>query len=369
MTSPYSGGQTTYGSPGSQGGAQSPLDASILEPETSGSSGGSMYGLGSVKDMTVDLDGNQVKAEDAIQRVLQQSSPSQIAQIQSYLWKGGFYSDNADAPNLGVWGPDDIKALGDVVSTSAQTNVPVMDFLRRSAAYGVYTGIAGAVSGHNGSVSQSARLEIRQADPKALAQNIDRAFKELTGRRASKEEKAGFVAAFNAAYKAAQTANFEAQYGSIDPLDPGAAPMPPEYLPTAPPGAPDIPHGRFGFGAVREGIQRAQSYAANAAFTEANGGGSFGNLVGLAYQNVLNSEENARRYQADQQFLQLADQPMWDQGGGSFGSGSGSGTFTTQDFDPQAYAESYVRDHATGEVGGHDAATTFNMFLNILRGQ
>lgn len=362
MTSPYSGGQTTFGSPGTQGGAQG-IDATILEPEGSGSTGGSQYGLGAAKDLTVDLDGNPLKAEDAMQRLLQQSSPSQIAQLQSYLWKGGFYGDSADPPNLGVWSPDDRKALADVVSIAGQTNVPVLDYLRRSAAYGVYTGIAGAVHGHGGSVSASGRLEVQQADPKTLAVNIDRAFKELTGRKASPAEKAGFVAAFNAAYRASQVANYESQYGSIDPEVPGAAPLPPEYLQTAP----TPPHGGL-FNVGEAAVAGLQFGMENKAFIDANGGPNALNLMGLAGQNVLNNEENARRYQADQQFLELADQPMWDQGGGMTGGGMGSSSFTTQDFDPQAYAESYVREHAIGEVGGHDASTAFSTFLAILNG-
>jgi hypothetical protein len=287
-----------------------------------------------------------IPAEQAIQYLLQHLTPDQIAQYQSYMWKGGLYGSKP-APNLGVWGPDDLNALQTALSTVGQltytddtgTHGPeLMEYLRRQAAYGVYSGIANAVHSRNAAVDASGKVTVTQADPKALAQQIDAEFKALTGRKATNAEKAGFVAAYNAAYKASVIANVQADMGQAG-LDLPAPPLP--FTPKDK--LPQIP-------AIVAG---ADPFATTNA--------------GIAGANTAIAAQNAQGQAADQQFLALADQPMPGQPG-SAGASGGLTVSTQQAWDPNAFAESYVREHAAGEVGGHDASSVFNSFLNILKG-
>ena len=43
-----------------------------------------------------------------------------------------------------------------------------------------------------------------------------------------------------------------------------------------------------------------------------------------------------------------------------------TGEVIEQDFDPGAFAEQYVRENATAEVGANDLTNTFQNFLNII---
>ena len=300
------------------GGAQSGAgnkyldEAGIIAPEAgansrskfglNGSIAGAKVTVGVLFPVTTDSAG-QATAEQVMEQFAK-ASPGVKAQIQHMLMLGGFYSASASSPNYGVLSKADLDAMAEAVTTAAQTGADLGDYLTRQAKFGQYTGAAAAL-GSSGQV-------IKQADPLALAAQIDAEYQRLTGKKATPSERAGFIAAYQAAYKQFQqnaTAAAAAQGGTVDTS--GYSTARPIELPT---------------------------------FDATMSPDRYDEMVAYADQR---DAEN------------LALQP----------TAPADGTDTTVDeFDPAAFAEQYVRQNAAASTGAHDLTSTFSNFLQILGG-
>jgi hypothetical protein len=287
-------------------GAQARVDAGVLAP-VGGVGGKSQFGLGQLSGAPIVLGGllpvtpnadGTVTAEDVLKAFATAPAPL-VAQIQHLLMLGGFYSSKSSVPNYGVLNKDDIDAFTQATSTAAQTGADLNEYLQRQAKFGEYTGAAAAAV-------QKAQV-IQKADPLALAGLIDQEFKKLTGKKATPQERAGFIAAYNATFTAKQNADYAAQTAAQGPVGD------PNYN-TAPVQA---------FDPLKIGPDRAE--ALNAQVDQSN----------------LMAEPTAPATPA---------------------------AVTTQDFDPSAFAEQYVRENAGASTGAHDLSNQFQSFLSILGG-
>lgn len=380
---------------GAQSGSGVPyMDPSLLTlPDVGGASKGSPYGLsGAVANMPINVGSllhinkppGQITANDVME-AFAHADPGTIAQIQSYLYKGGnFYKSGTQWSdiNIGVLNPDDLDAFRKAVDTAAQTSADLSDYLRRQAAFGVYQGVSGRVIGRTGGVAAAAAsgqaLRVETPNPMNLVPYIEEEYKKLTGRKPTASEKAGFVAAYTAAYRQIQVDNYTREYAAAN----AAAGTGPGAASSAPPGyeklvgssrnvAGGLGKSYVGKLTPAEQAQQELNYSVELGLPDMG----VANLIagGIPSEvNVRRAAENAKRYAQDQQFLALADQPMPGMPGYGTGGAAAASSFQTvqqeQNFDPAAFAENYVRTHAVGEAGGHDAANTFDMFLNILRG-
>lgn len=355
---------TTPSGAQSGAGAQLLADAGILAPADSGSGGdSSRYGLGNLSSIPINLGGlfgpvdkEAVTAEDAMD-ALSHASPSVIAQVQSYLWKGGFYGSSTAWTdiNIGVLNPRDIDAFKAVVKLSAQTvtadpktgkavgGMDLSDYLRRQAAFGVYQGVTQGAHASRSSTEDT--LTLSTPDPKALGSVIDAEYKRLTGRKPSPSERAGFVAAFTAAHKQLQISNFTS-------LHPGTGEQGPGEFSTAAPQYEQVPD------ELKDQNAADTMLITNPGITDAEN---------ARRQSIL--KRNAALHQTDQEFLALADQPMPGMGGAAAGGASALSTVNVQeDYNPTAFADEYIRNHNLGETGAHDATGVFSMFLNMISG-
>lgn len=301
-----------------QTGAQSQAlkDAGVINLPAVGSSSGSVYGLdNAVAATNVTLGGvaallnlpATATADQVMKAFAQAKDPRVIAKIQAYMQAGRMYGPKANI-DTGVVGADDIAAFKSVVTTVAQNGADLGDFLTRTAQYGAYTGVAASLSGK--------QTTIKQGDPLALGAIIEREFQAMTGRKATPAEKAGFIVAYNAAYKTLQENTIAAENTTVTAGDPNYSTAPPAPVT----GLPDAATG------ARFSDHLSSDGPAIAAAEDA------GNLSQIP---TLNS----------------------------------TSTPTEQDsFDPSAFADEYVRRHAGGETGAHDVATQFSNFLSILGG-
>ena len=311
----------TAPSTGNSAGAQALTAAGIQLPSTL-SSGKSQFGLGTLSGSPVSVggllpvlgkDGSLITPSkdgtytaEQVMQAFASASPAVIAQIQHQLMLGGFYSANGYMPNYGIVNKEDLDAFSKAVQTSAQTGGSLSEYLARQAKFGEYQGVAAAMG-------QQKPLQIQKADPLQLGALIDSTYKSLTGKKPTDAEKAGFVAAYNAAYSQLQRDNYNAQAA-------------------------------------------AQTPAVDTTYSTAPVEGGTG-LQGLNPLVAHDTSMDSLSQTPDA--ANLAKEPT---------APPTAGSFTQQDFDPQAFADNYVRSHATGQVGGHDAANTFDMFLNILKG-
>lgn len=362
--------------------------AGIIVPQ--GGDTKSMYNLSSeiakatVTGSPVPVNSANPTAEQVLS-ALAHADPSTIAQVQMYLYKGGFYPNGTrwQDINLGVVRPDDISAFKDAVTVAAQTGSDLSDYIKRQAAWGVYTGATSLTGSSRKSVNVLGAatasgnvLTIEKPDPKAIGRTIDKEFQALLGHKPSAHERAGFIAAYTNAYQQIQIDNYNRQVAAMTGGgDAGAEPIggssaAPQYLPTAP----DLKPGANLLGNIaKAGVMAIGTEAFRDSFPKA---GAFGVTqsaqAGLA--NVLNTQTNARLSAQDQAFLALADKPLPGMPGYSSsgtGAGAASGATTVaqqQNYDPQAYADEWIQQHHTAEAGAHSATDVFSSFLNILHG-
>lgn len=310
------------------------------------------------------------------------ADPKTIAQMQMYLYKGGFYGSTPWTDlNLGVIRPDDLDAFKNAVTVAAQTGADLSEYVRRQAAWGVYTGAtangAAGSGGRSGSGSAASRtVTIDRPDPKALGKTIDVEFQKLLGHKPNAHERAGFIAAYTSAYQKVQIENYQRQYGiSAGEQLPGpvsGSSAAPQMLPTEPAKAfslmdlfGDLPS-KIGPGVNPVSPNDWSSYLRNLPDDVAAKG------VVPARLSAHNAMVNQRNIAADNSFLALADQPLPGMAGYSAGSSGGRGSLSTvvqqQNFDPQAFADEWVQQHHTAEAGAHSVADVFSSFLNILHG-
>lgn len=310
---------------GNTPGAQALAQSGITLPSAGNSK--SIYGLGNVSGQQVNVGGllpivdssgkpvtPQIQGQttdgtytaEQVMAAFAHASPQTIAQIQHMLMLGGFYSSASYTPNYGVLNADDLTAMGKAVTTAAQTGADLNEYLARQAKFGEYTGVAAAMG-------QNKPREIKKADPLQLGSMIEKEFQDLTGRKATPAEKAGFIAAYNAAYTQAQQDAYnsadKAAGGGVDTAGYNTAPLP------------DV-----GMGGLNPSVAHDTSI------------------------DALNERQTAV------QFSQEPQQPAQ------------ATTYTTQDFDPAAFAEEFVKQHAGAETGAHDIASQFSNFLSIVNG-
>lgn len=384
--------QTGGGSGGSAGGnvggtgAQSGqgnqylTDAGILAP--TGGGGSSMYGLNSQIAKAQVLGSpfptadpsKPVTAEEVMKAFAESSNPALIAQLQMYLYKGGFYGSSVrwQDINLGVIRPDDLSAMAGAVEVAAQTQSDISDYIKRQAAWGVYTGSTSlkgsSRSGSGFGASVAASETFTKSDPKAIGAMLDKEFKQILGHKPSAAERAGFIAAFQAAERQNFEQNLRARYaattgaGSPQPVSGSSAPPDYEQLIDAPGDPRDI----------GENMRLARA-AGIASFGDLDINGVTGtentNLSRAAVYNYNVDQRNAVLRAQDNAFLALADQPlpgMVGYGASAAGAGAGVNVIEQTDFDPQAWADEWIQQHHTAEAGAHSATDKFEMFLNLL---
>lgn len=381
---------------GAQSGAGNKyMDLAGLMTPPGGSGGSSIYGLGSVssqpvvlgdlirymdpKDVTTDKDGNQVAtAENVMKALVRSKNPQVIAQLQSYMYKAGLYGSKRWADiNLGVINPEDISALGNAVQDAALTGADLSDYLRRQAAWGVYTG-APFSHGRGGSGGSSASagvsgttLTLDKPDPKAIGATIDREFQKMLGHKPTAAERAGFIAAYSNAYQQVQIDNYNRQIAAVTKQSGAAGPdagstKPPVYMPLASVPAPytDTPENRAALhvdqGAFLQTLRNLPDDVAGQGI----------DVPALSEANYTLNRQNKAK---DDALLALADQPLPGMPGyTAAGAAGGIGSFTTvqqqQNYDPVAYADEWIQQHHTAESGAHSATDVFSMFLNLLHG-
>lgn len=325
----------TAPSTGNSAGAQALAASGINLPDVS-SSTKSQFGLGAVAGTPVQVgglfpvvgkDGKAITpgkdgtyTAEQVMQAFANASPSTIAQIQHQLILGGFYGSSSYTPNYGILNADDLKAFANATTVAAQTGGNLNEYLNRQAKFGEYQGVAAAVA-QNGGKPRT----IQKADPLQLSSLIEKEFQSLTGRKPTDAERSGFVAAYNAAYTQIQNSNYDsaaAAAGNAATV-PSYSSAPPDYL---------TPHP-----------------------ADTHGG-----LAGFIGQAVNGTVDAANSLLAGQDMQNLQAEPQVP-------TQAGAGTVTQQDFDPAAFAEQYVREHATGETDAHDVASQFSNFLQIVQ--
>jgi hypothetical protein len=319
---------------GNSAGAQALAASGITLPDLA--SGKSQFGLGTLSSAPVQVgglfpvvgkdgapvtpgQGGTYTAEQIVQSFAS-ASPSTIAQIQHMLILGGFYGSSSYTPNYGVLNKEDLDAFTKATTVAAQTGGSLAEYLTRQAKFGEYQGVAAAMNLNGGKPRQ-----IQKADPLALSAMITKEFQALTGKKPTDAERAGFIAAYNNAFTALQNSNYDSLAAAQ-----GQGPSASSDYSSA---APDYVHpqadtnGPLGF--LGAGV----------------------NAVGNAVNTIL-GKQDAANLQAEPQAI----------------PGQTPGAATQQDFDPQSFAENYVRQHATADVGAHDVAGQFANFLTLLKG-
>jgi hypothetical protein len=375
---PQPGAAPTPSGAQSGSGNQYLQDAGVLAP-VGGASGGSKYGLGATASMNVV--GSPVPVNSAnptaeqVMEALAHADPATIAQMQAYLYKSGkFYKSSTrwQDLNLGVLGPDDLDAFAKAVSTAAQTGADLTDYIRRMAAWGVYTGATSQNSSGRGSGSSSSStsggiLTIEKPDPKAIGQTIDKEFQKLLGHKPSAHERAGFIAAYTNAYQQVQIENYNAQVAAATGGKPGAEPISGSSAPPAL--EPEVE----GAGNIGENMRFAEAASQNSLLGLLTPGAVPNPLQVEANDNYQAHERNQALVNQDNAFLSLADQPLPGMPGYSSGSGSAASSGVTtvgqqQAYDPNAFADEWIQQHHTAAAGAHSVTDVFSSFLNILHG-
>lgn len=305
---------------GNSAGAQALAASGITLPDLA--SGKSQFGLGAISGTQVQVgglfpvvgkDGKAITpaaggtytAEQIVQ-AFASASPSTIAQIQHMLILGGFYGSSSYTPNYGVLNKEDLDAFTKATTVAAQTGGNLAEYLTRQAKFGEYQGVAAAINANGGKPRT-----IEKADPLALSSMIEKEFQTLTGRKPTDAERAGFIAAYNTVFETMQNSNYdsaEAAQGSGQTVDSNYSSAP-----------------VTGFDPNKIGPDRA------------------GELNAMLDQSNLMAEPQIVPGQAP-------------------------GVSVQQDWDPQSFAENYVRTHATGETDAHDVAGQFSNFLTLLKG-
>lgn len=312
--------------PSGQGAQDLLSSAGILAPVT-GSGGKSQFGLGNLADsmvtvsslLPVVVDGTLLKpdkdgkyrAED-VAKAFAQASPGVKAQIQVLLAQGNIFYKGDYQPNPGVVNGPDIDAFVGALQTSALTGADLTDYLGRQAKFGTYTGIAQ-------NMTQQQKKPLEKADPLALAGTIDAEFQKITGRKATAGEKAGYIAAYNNAYAHFQQ---QGQQQAQEVVDPNLG------YSTAP-------------------VQVADPHPSG-------GGGMFG--IAGAFKTAASAVQNAGADAAN--LAKMPTAPALPDGTPQ----------SIQDFDPLAFAEQYVHEHASTDSDTHALTGTFSNFLTLLNG-
>lgn len=319
---------------GNSAGAQAFKASGITLPDVGSSK--SEFGLGPLSTAPVQVggllpvmgkDGKAVTpgqggtyTAEQVMRAFASASPSLVAQIQHMLMLGGFYGApkaNGElpyTPNYGVLNPQDLDAFAKATSTAAQTGGDLREYLGRQAKFGEYQGVAAAI---NANGAGKTRL-ITKADPLALASTIEKEYQTLTGRKPNEAERAGFIAAYNAAYTQFQNNKYDSEAAAAAGTGPSAST---DYSTAAPP--------------------------------------PISGFDGTHFSDHLSSDGPALTQAQDQANLGREPQII---------PGSTPSAVTQQEFDPAAFAEQYVREHATGETDAHDVASQFKSFMNIIQG-
>lgn len=364
---------------GAQSGASNNLQnlAAVVAPVTGGGAS-SMYGLdSSIAKAPVIVGGlfpvnnaDGTMTAEEVMKALAHADPGTIAQIQSWLYKSGqFYSNGKKWQDidLGVLSPDDISAMGKAITSAAQTGASLTDYLQRQAAWGVYSGAGTGQGGSSGATSMSGSkiLSIDVADPKKIGAIIDSEFRQLLGHKPSPAERAGFIAAYQAAERQRQISNYNR---AIDATTGGsAAGMTPAHLP------PQLEPYDPAAAALADdpGALRAMGQESSAATK-----GLVNTPLGLnpyadnAERNRAAMTRDQELVAQDQRYLALANQPLPGMPGYSTSGGSSSVTTVAQQsqYDPVAYADEWINTHHTAEAGAHSATDVFSNFLNIIKG-
>ncbi len=280
----------------------------------------SKYGLGVLAADPVNVGGlfgpvtnSTMTAEEVVKMFATSLDRGTIAQIQQMLLQSRVFYPADYMPHYGQLNAQDIAAFAKATETAAQTGSDLQEYLRRQAKFGEYNGVAAAM-GNNG----KPRV-IQKHDPLRLQTLIDAEFKQITGRKATDAERAGFVAAYNAAFSQAQNAKYDSvvEGGGDGALRSFASP---DFVPV-----PEQTGGAFGFGNLAQ--------------------------VGGAVM------QNARIAEADEQ--NMAAQPV---------APDSPASVVDQEWDPESFAENWVREQAAGDGGAHDVANQFSNFLSLLGG-
>lgn len=117
--------------------------------------------------------------------------PAQQAQIQSLLYRAGFYTSQF-VPLFGHLKEEDIAAWVSVVNLAVAQNMDIGHYLRASAGAADRSGIRNPAAAH------AVTDVITLSDPKALSASLNDAFQAALGHNATADEKARFVATFRA---------------------------------------------------------------------------------------------------------------------------------------------------------------------------
>lgn len=199
--------------------ANAALSASGIDPSLLGTtaSSKSKFGLGTLSGETVNgvqallnslAGAKNVTAEQAVQAFASAANDPRdvdlVAALQQKLLLAGLYTDPKYTPRYGVIDPQDITAFSKLVTVGAQTGADLNAYLTAKASDGQYRGIAAAITSAQADVRQ-----IKHANPLDLQSVLQAAYQKVNGTKATPEQIAGFVAAYDHSTTALQQQSYD----------------------------------------------------------------------------------------------------------------------------------------------------------------
>lgn len=132
-----------------------------------------------------------------------------FAQIQNYLYLGGFYSSKSYVPTYGGYRTEDLaamkKALLSASAGKGPGKTPLADF---------FTGMANAYQRYNAPGPKAPVLTIQQTDPTDIRRVIERVAPDVIGEDLTDDEKGRIIDAFRGIEADRQRQAFAAQTGA-----------------------------------------------------------------------------------------------------------------------------------------------------------
>lgn len=386
------GDETATASPSPQAQSQAtPPAGSVQDQEaalnaqvgSSGAGGSDLYGLGQWKNQVIDttgwppqigkllsdavalydqqhkaapLDPTSMTAQQLVQVIAQSKSPLLVSNIQNMLLLSGAYPTSVKSMGdlqVGILGPQDIKALADTVTVAAQTGTPFGTYMTTSANIGKANGILTHISG----ATQNPVGQASRADTDPVLRSVAGT---LFGHDPSPDEYARFQAFYNQKLLGEARSIAAAKQGNTTGL-PDAYALGQAIT--------DTPGGQFSTPPVAP-PQTLTSQGESATAAEHDqlaaqrnvlGNGQYNPPVGQGYRNSTQYANPAYGAYTGQ----LAqDQQAMDQ---ATNANVSNGTYTAAP-NIQAAAEAFLRQDNPSAIGQQNVATRYRTLLSILTG-